>query len=207
MGNQSSAGHGDTVALLGNVIDAPKLGFVRGLDGPSLIVISRSSGKIQSVQRDSEATNAASALEATGVEVIRLGRREYLLPGFVDCHVHCSQWAYMGTGIDKPLMADDGFLAKYAFPSESSLNAQSAGAVYKVALDDMLRNGTTTALVFGSNRLDASEQYVAAALERGGHRVPEHGRGIPRQLLQRQPHGRGRELRGVGVLVHEELQA
>ena len=170
MGNQSSAGHGDTVALLGNVIDAPKLGFVRGLDGPSLIVISRSSGKIQSVQRDSEATNAASALEATGVEVIRLGRREYLLPGFVDCHVHCSQWAYMGTGIDKPLMADDGFLAKYAFPSESSLNAQSAGAVYKVALDDMLRNGTTTALVFGSNRLDASEQYVAAALERGGPR-------------------------------------
>lgn len=170
MGANQSLAQGDTVAILGTIVDTPSLGVVRGLNGPSLIVVSRSKGKIVSVQRDADSTAAAAALEATGVEVVRLGTREFLIPGFVDCHVHCSQWSYMGTGIDRPLMADDGFLAKYAFPAESSLNAQTAGAVYKVAIDDMLRNGTTTALVFGSNRLDASETYVAACIERGGPR-------------------------------------
>ena len=158
--------------ILGTTVDTPALGTVRGLENngaPALIVVSKSSGAIQSIQR-TDAVAAAAALEATGVAVFRLGPREFLIPGFVDCHVHCSQWSYMGTGIDRPLMADDGFLAKYAFPAESSLNAQTAGAVYRAAIDDMLSHGTTTALVFASNRLDASEEYVAACVERGGPR-------------------------------------
>ena len=56
------------------------------------------------------------------------------------------------------------------FPAESSLNATTAGAVYRGAIEDMLKNGTTTALVFGSNRLDASEEYVKACVARGGPR-------------------------------------
>jgi guanine deaminase len=170
MGVNQSAAQGDTVAILGTAVDAPSLGVVRGLDTQTLIVVSRSTGKIVSVQRDADAPAAAAALEAAGVELVRLGPREFLLPGFVDCHVHCSQWAYMGTGIDRPLMADDGFLAKYAFPAEAALDARTAPAVYRAAIDDMVRHGTTTALVFGSARLDASEAYVAAALERGGPR-------------------------------------
>jgi len=169
-GTQSS--DATTFAILGTTVDAPSLGVVRGLadnGAPALVVIETSTGIIQSVQR-SGAADAAAALEAEGVRVVRLGPREYLLPGFVDCHVHCSQWAYMGTGIDRPLMADDGFLAKYAFPAESSLNSQTASPVYRAAIDDMLRNGTTTALVFASARLDASEAFVAAAVERGGPR-------------------------------------
>ena len=150
MGQQQSAFQGTqssdatTFAILGTTIDTPSLGVVRGLadnGAPALVVIEKSTGIIQSVQR-SGAADAAAALEAEGVQVIRLGPRDYLLPGFVDCHVHCSQWAYMGTGIDKPLMADDGFLAKYAFPAESSLNSQTASPVYRAAIDDMLRNGT-----------------------------------------------------------------
>ena len=76
----------------------------------------------------------------------------------------------MGTGIDRPLMADDGFLAKYAFPAESSLDGKTGAIVYRAAVEDMLRNGTTTALVFASARLDASDAFVAAAIERGGPR-------------------------------------
>ena len=65
LGKQSSAdAKGDAVAILGNVVDAPALDVVRGLTGPTLIVISRSSGKIVSVQRDSDAPSAAAALEA-----------------------------------------------------------------------------------------------------------------------------------------------
>lgn len=158
--------------VLGTAVDAPKLGVVRGLENdgaPAMIVVSKISGAIVSIQREG-AEGAAALLEADGMEVIKLGKREFLLPGFVDCHVHCSQWPYMGTGIDKPLMADDGFLQKYAFPSESSLNRETGAAVYSAAIDDMLRNGTTTALVFGSAGLEASEAFVAAAIERGGPR-------------------------------------
>ncbi|EOD41960.1 hypothetical protein EMIHUDRAFT_60912 [Emiliania huxleyi CCMP1516] len=157
-----------TYAVLGHIVDAPQLDVVRGLDEPSLVVVS-GSGEIESVHR-AGAADAAASLEASGVTVIRLGQRDFLVPGFIDCHVHASQWAYMGTGIDRPLMADDGFLAKYAFPAESALNAQTAGEVYRAAIDDMLRNGTTTALVWGSARLDASEEYVKAVVERGGPR-------------------------------------
>ena len=159
---------GTTYAVLGHIVDAPQLDVVRGLDEPSLVVVS-GSGEIESVHR-AGAADAAASLEASGVTVIRLGQRDFLVPGFIDCHVHASQWAYMGTGIDRPLMADDGFLAKYAFPAESALNAQTAGEVYRAAIDDMLRNGTTTALVWGSARLDASEEYVKAVVERGGPR-------------------------------------
>ena len=96
------------LAVFGTLVDAPRLGVVRGLDTPALIVISRTNGKIVSVQRDAEAASAAAALEARAaesrtVEFVRLGPREFLLPGFVDCHVHVAQWAYMGTGIDRPL--------------------------------------------------------------------------------------------------------
>ena len=159
---------GTTYAVLGHIVDAPQLDVVRGLDEPSLVVVS-GSGEIESVHR-AGAADAAASLEASGVTVIRLGQRDFLVPGFIDCHVHASQWAYMGTGVDRPLMADDGFLAKYAFPAESALNAQTAGEVYRAAIDDMLRNGTTTALVWGSARLDASEEYVKAVVERGGPR-------------------------------------
>jgi len=159
-------------AILGTTVDTPSLGTVRGLadnGAPALVVVERSTGIIQAVHRSGVEEEAAT-LEAQGVDVVRLGPRAFLIPGFVDCHVHCSQWAYMGTGIDRPLMADDGFLAKYAFPAESSLDGQTGAVVYRAAIDDMLRNGTTTALVWGSARLDASDAFVTAAVARGGPR-------------------------------------
>ena len=162
----------ETTAILGTCVDAPSLGRTRGLEddgAPTLIVVRGS--VIEEVTRGAGAADAAAKLEASGVEVLRLQPREFLVPGLVDCHVHAAQWPYMGTGIDKPLMAPDGFLAKYAFPTEASLNASSAGAVYGAALDDMLRHGTTTALIFGSARLDASQALVAAAVARGGPRA------------------------------------
>jgi guanine deaminase len=156
-------------AVLGHTVDAPSLGEVRGLEGTPALVVVSATGVIEQVTRTG-AVEAADKLEAQGIDVKRLGPREYLVPGFVDCHIHTSQWAYMGTGIDKPLMADDGFLAKYAFPAESSLNDETARAVYGAALDDMLRNGTTTGLIFGSARADASRHLVSLAIERRGPR-------------------------------------
>lgn len=167
----AAASDATTFGVLGHIVDAPRLGTVRGLDGtPALIVVSTVTGAITALHRTNAAEEAAR-LEASGVMVRKLAPREYLLPGFIDTHVHLAQWPYMGTGIDKPLMASDGFLAKYAFPTESSLNAETANSVYAGALDDLLRHGTTTALIFGSARLDASDKLIAAAVRRGGPRA------------------------------------
>ena len=94
------------------------------------------------------------------------------MPGFVDTHIHLPQFPYTGAGIDKPLMAEDGFLAKYAFPTESSMaNLDSAKYVYNEALKVLLTNGTTTALIYGTTHLDASKTLVEAALALQGPRA------------------------------------
>ena len=36
-------------------------------------------------------------------------------------HTHASQFSFVGTAIDRPLLASDGFLSKYAFPAEAAL--------------------------------------------------------------------------------------
>ena len=57
----------------------------------------------------------------------RLGPREMLLPGFVDCHIHAPQYSYVGTGLDLPLMGPEGWLERYTFPSERSLGRDPEG--------------------------------------------------------------------------------
>jgi len=71
---------------------------------------------------------------------------QYLMvPGFVDCHIHYPQTemiAAYGTQLLE-------WLNTYTFPVESSFNDPvKAAAVSKVFIDQLLNNGTTTALVF-----------------------------------------------------------
>ena len=42
--------------------------------------------------------------------------RQFLMPGFVDTHIHAPQYVFTGTGYDLPLLQ---WLEKYTFPSES----------------------------------------------------------------------------------------
>ena len=59
--------------VLGTAVDAPKLGVVRGLENdgaPAMIVVSKISGAIVSIQREG-AEGAAALLEADGMEVIK----------------------------------------------------------------------------------------------------------------------------------------
>ena len=68
-----------------------------------------------------------------------------IVPGFIDTHVH-----YVQTGI----VASYGeqlldWLERYAFPAEMTFaDPTHAAAMAKVFCDELLRNGTTTALVF-----------------------------------------------------------
>jgi guanine deaminase len=90
-----------------------------------------------------------------------------IAPGFIDTHVH-----YVQTG----MIASSGaqlldWLDRYAFPAEMAFkDAAHAEAMARVFCDELLRNGTTTALVFCAVYPQSVDALFAEA-ERRGMRV------------------------------------
>jgi guanine deaminase len=87
-----------------------------------------------------------------------------ILPGFIDTHIHFPQTqviASFGTQLLE-------WLEKYTFPAEMKY-ADPAHAAANAAffLDELLRNGTTTAVVYGSVHRSATEALFAASERRG----------------------------------------
>ena len=56
--------------------------------------------------------------------VHRLSKRQMVLPGLIDTHVHGPQYAFTGTGYDKPLLE---WLNTYTFPVEVGATALGSG--------------------------------------------------------------------------------
>lgn len=84
----------------------------------------------------------------------RLLEGEYILPGFIDLHVHAPQWAQAGTALDLPLY---DWLNTYTFPIESKFSDMNfAQTVYEDLVKTLLANGTTTALYFASIHKESS---------------------------------------------------
>src|SRR5436305_2932053 len=133
-----------------------------------------------------------------------------IAPGFIDTHVH-----YVQTGI----IASYGtqlldWLDRYAFPAELAFEASAhATAMARVFCDELLRNGTTTALVFCAVYPQSVDALFAEA-ERRGMRIvagkvlmdrnaPEKLRDTAQQgyddskALIARWHGRGRSLYAI----------
>ena len=133
-----------------------------------------------------------------------------IAPGFIDTHVH-----YVQTGI----VASYGtqlldWLDRYAFPAELAFEDPAhAAAVARIFCDELLRNGTTTALVFCAVYPQSVDALFAEA-ERRGMRIiagkvlmdrnaPEKLRDTARQgydeskALIARWHGRGRCLYAI----------
>ncbi len=71
-----------------------------------------------------------------------------ILPGLVDLHVHASQYAYRGLGMDMELL---DWLEENAFPEEARFAEQEyAAAAYRVFTDELTRSATTQACVFAT---------------------------------------------------------
>lgn len=90
---------------------------------------------------------------------------QYVLPGFVDLHVHAPQWAQSGTALDIPLY---DWLNTYTFPLESKFsNLDFAQKVYQDVVRTLLANGTTTALYFATVHKEASFLLAKICAEKG----------------------------------------
>ncbi len=88
----------------------------------------------------------------------------YLLPGFVDTHVHFPQLTIIGA-MGLPLLE---WLRQRTLPAEASLSGiPAAEAAADLFLERLAANGTTTALVFGSHLLAAQDAFFRKAADSG----------------------------------------
>lgn len=90
-------------------------------------------------------------------------RGKLIVPGFVDTHIHYPQVDIIGSYGEQLLQ----WLEKYTFPKEASFSdeavAQDAATFF---LDELVSNGTTTALVFGTVHKESVDAFFNAALKR-----------------------------------------
>jgi guanine deaminase len=87
-----------------------------------------------------------------------------ILPGFVDLHVHFPQTDIIGSYGAELLE----WLERYAFPCEARFaDAGHAREVAGFFVDELVRNGTTTALVFATVHPGSADAVFAAARDRG----------------------------------------
>jgi guanine deaminase len=87
-----------------------------------------------------------------------------IVPGFIDCHVHYSQLDIIASYGEQLL----DWLNRYAYPAEQQFaDPEHARSVADFFLDELLRNGTTTAMVFATVFPQSVDAIFAAAEERG----------------------------------------
>lgn len=108
---------------------------------------------------------AEHLLPTLGPDVERVEHGDRLiLPGMIDCHVHYAQTdivaAYGGQLLD--------WLTQHVFPMEARFSdAALATQTAEFFLDELLRNGTTTALVFATVHPVSVDAIFTAAQHRG----------------------------------------
>jgi len=99
----------------------------------------------------------------TGVDVVDY-RGKLLMPGFVDAHVHSAQTDVVASQSSSLL----DWLDRHTFPAEARFaDAAYAREASEYFLDELLRNGTTTAAVFPSVHPESVDAFFGAAERRG----------------------------------------
>jgi guanine deaminase len=88
-------------------------------------------------------------------------RARLIVPGFVDAHVHYPQTDRIAAHGEQLLE----WLERHIFPAEAAFADKAHGdEVAAFFLDELLRNGTTSALVFGTVHAASVDALFEAAL-------------------------------------------
>ena len=144
-------------AILGTWFHAPVAGRIEVLEDTVIVV--DVNGMIEAVLApDHPAYDSAvvTAIDTTGW---------YMLPGFVDLHIHAPQYPQLGQALDEPL---EIWLGKYTFPLEARYaDLDFARPRYDALVADLLSSGTTTALYFATVDLEATKLLADLAIGRG----------------------------------------
>lgn len=146
----------DYTLYYGIFLDTPKLGELRirfntliGVDKQGVInyIDEDYSGEVTSEKIKEHFLSSRPLSEPISV-VISDSFSSFFVPGFIDTHIHASQFPNIGIGLGVPLL---DWLQKYTFPLESELNSKNLDLVEKVysqVIRKTLLNGTTYASYF-----------------------------------------------------------
>ena len=95
-------------------------------------------------------------------QVINMANR-LITPGFIDCHIHYPQTGMIASYGEQLL----DWLNNYTFPEELRFKDPAyAAKVATLFLDELIRNGTTTAMVFGTVHRQSVEVFFREAERR-----------------------------------------
>ena len=111
-----------------------------------------------------EAGNAETLLDGLAQDVLLTEfPGKLIVPGFIDCHVHYPQLDIIASYGEQLL----DWLHRYAYPAEARFSDPDyARAAATVFVDELLNNGTTTALVFGTVHAHSADAIFEAAAAR-----------------------------------------
>ncbi|MBN9009696.1 MAG: amidohydrolase family protein, partial [Rhizobiales bacterium] len=140
-------------------------------------------GTIAAVLRptDPDHAEARRAAERQGRLVV-LPTDTFVLPGFVDLHIHAPQYPQLGTALHVPL---EVWLQENTFPTEARFaDLAFAERAYSALVGDLLALGTTTAVMFASIHGPATRKLVDLCLDKGlraviGKTAMDDPRGCP----------------------------
>ena len=91
-------------------------------------------------------------------------KKKIILPGFVDIHVHLPQLAIMGSGQGELI----AWLNTYTYPEEARFaDPAHAENISTAFFDELVANGTTTAVIYSSVHERATEIAFTAAQSKG----------------------------------------
>ncbi|XP_017085514.1 guanine deaminase [Drosophila eugracilis] len=122
-------------------------------------------GKIIGLGHDYQAWVSSNPDQAKTLFKVQMSDNQFLMPGFVDCHIHAPQFAQMGLGLDMPLL---DWLNTYTFPLEAKfVDLQYSQQVYKRVVEATVRCGTTLASYFATNHLESTVILAREAASQG----------------------------------------
>ncbi|KAJ3280057.1 hypothetical protein HK104_000960, partial [Borealophlyctis nickersoniae] len=136
--------------ITGPIIDAPSPGALR--IRPTATISIDDTGRIVSLVDDTPIPTTTD--DRTH---ILLGKNEFLIPGFIDTHIHAPQYTFTGSATSTPLLP---WLERYAFPAEQRVSdPEYAKRVYG-KLVCMDRNSPPTYTESTSHSLADTETFI-----------------------------------------------
>lgn len=172
-----------------------------------------------------ELGEAASVLSTLAADVNVVNYQNYLIiPGLIDTHIHYPQVEVIAS-YGEQLM---DWLNNYTFPAESQFEDKAyASSIANFFLDELLKCGTTTAMVFGTVHKQSVEAFFEASEKRNTRMIcgkvmmdrnapeclcdtPESSYDDSKQLIEAW-HNNGRQLYAVTprfaiTSTHQQLQ-
>jgi guanine deaminase len=148
----------------GTFFHAPALGRVECLQ--DALVAVDGAGRIAAVHGRSDPDYGRVRAAATSAgRLVTIAPGSFVLPGFIDLHVHAPQYPQLGKALNVPL---EVWLRRCTFPLEARYaDLAFARRTYEMLVGDLMANGTTTAVYFATIHQGATRLLADICLERG----------------------------------------